>query len=216
MKAKMLMAALWATSALAAAPAALAQALPPPAQEASFDKLVINMLPAKGGAKLTVTSPAFKDGGDIPFENTLYRGNHFPGLAWSQGPKATQSYAVIMQDGDGSHGGDAVLHWTMYNISDRTTALAPNLASPPPAGAAYGPNVLGPHHIYEGPRTPPGPRHRYHFQVFALDAPISVDPNINYAELKAAMKDHVLASGQIIGMGLADPTAPPRPPHPAG
>ncbi|HVY35456.1 MAG TPA: YbhB/YbcL family Raf kinase inhibitor-like protein [Caulobacteraceae bacterium] len=211
MKTPLLIAAFAAASGLTAASAALAQALPPPAKEVSADKLVINMFPAKGGAKLKVTTPAFKDGGDIPFENTLYRGNHFPGLSWSKGPKATQTYAIVMQDGDGAHGGDAVLHWTMYNISARTTSLEPNLADPPPPGAAYGPNVLGPHHIYEGPRTPPGPRHRYHLQVFALDTPISVDPNLSYDGLKAAIKDHVLASGQVIGMGLADPTAPPRP-----
>ncbi len=211
MRTHLLLAAVTAAGGLAAASSALAQALPPPAKEVSADKLVINMLPAKGGAKLKVTTPAFKDGGDIPFENTLYRGNHFPGLAWSKGPKATQAYAIIMQDGDGNHGGDAVLHWTMYNVSARTTSLEPNLADPPPPGSAYGPNVLGPHHIYEGPRTPAGPRHRYHLQVFALDAPISVDPNISYDGLKAAMKGHVIASGQVIGMGLADPTAPPRP-----
>jgi para-nitrobenzyl esterase len=212
MKAHALIVALAATAGLTIASAAVAQQGPPPAKEVSADKLAINLFPAKGGAKLKVTSPAFKDGGDIPFENTLYRGNHFPGLSWSKGPAATQSYAIIMQDGDGNRGGDAILHWTMYNISDRTTSLEPNLANPPPPGSAYGPNVLGPHHIYEGPRTPMGPRHRYHFQVFALDTPISVDPNGDWAGLKAAISGHVLASGQLIGMGVADPTAPPRVP----
>ena len=212
MKAHALIAALMATAGLTIASAAAAQQGPPPAKEVSFDKLAINLFPAKGGAKLKVTTPAFKDGGDIPFENTLYRGNHFPGLSWSKGPASTQSYAIIMQDSDGNHGGDAILHWTMYNVSDRTSSLEPNLADPPPPGSAYGPNVLGPHHIYEGPRTPPGPRHRYHIQVLALDTPISVDPNVSWDDLKAAIKGHVVASGQIVGMGIADPTAPPHVP----
>ena len=53
--------------------------------------------PAKGGAKLTVTTPAWQDGGDIPYENTQYRGNVFPGLAWTRGPGGTKSYVVIMR-----------------------------------------------------------------------------------------------------------------------
>jgi para-nitrobenzyl esterase len=212
MKTQALIAALMATAGLTIASIAAAEQAPPPAKEVSFDKLAINLFPAKGGAKLKVTTPAFKDGGDIPFENTLYRGNHFPGLSWSKGPASTQSYVIIMQDSDGNRGGDAILHWTLYNVSDRTTSLEPNLANPPPPGAAYGPNVLGPHHIYEGPRTPPGPRHRYHIQVLALDTPISVDPNLSWDGLKAAIQGHVVASGQIVGMGIADPTAPPRAP----
>ena len=62
--------------------------------------------PAKSSAKLTVTTPAWTDGGDIPFENTQYRGNTFPGLEWTKGPKGTQSYALIMQDTDGVRQGD--------------------------------------------------------------------------------------------------------------
>ena len=47
--------------------------------------------PAKGSAKITVTSPAFPSGGDIPYENTQYRTNTFPGLSWSAGPAGTKS-----------------------------------------------------------------------------------------------------------------------------
>ena len=46
--------------------------------------------PPRNGAHLTVTTPAFADGGDMPFENTQYRGNNFPGLAWTAGPAGHQ------------------------------------------------------------------------------------------------------------------------------
>ena len=46
----------------------------------------------------------------------------------------------------------------------------------PPAGASFGPNVRGPNHAYMGPHTPPGPKHHYHFQVFALDQTIPAGP----------------------------------------
>ena len=79
----------------------------------------------------------------------------------------------------------------------------------PPAGAQYGPNIRGPAHAYQGPHTPPGPKHRYHFQVFALDTSIQHDSVTTFAELTAAMKDHVVASGEVIGLGQAPPVAKP-------
>src|ERR1700678_387940 len=72
-------------------------------------QLALATVPAKGTVRLTVESPAFKDGGDIPFENTQYRGNVFPGLSWSKGPQGTQYYVVIMQDTDAVVRGDAIL-----------------------------------------------------------------------------------------------------------
>ena len=214
MKSSLSAAALAAAFGLVIAPAAFAQA-PPPANEVSISKLALNLLPAKKGAALKVSSPAFKDMGDIPYENTQYRGNIFPGLQWSKGRKGTQSYAVIMQDTDGNHGGDAILHWTLFNIPAGATKLEAGATSPPP-GAMYGPNVVGPHHAYMGPRTPAGPKHRYHLQVFALDTVLQGDPGMTWGQLKAALDGHVLASGQTIGLGSVDPNAPKPAPRPAG
>ena len=198
---------------LAAVPFAHAQA-PPAATEAAADQLVLKLIPAKGNAMLKVSSPAFKDGADIPFENTQYRGNVFPGLQWSKGPRGTKSYVVIMQDADAVVKGDAILHWTMYDVPAGVTKLDAGMTAPP-TGAMNGPNIRGPNHEYMGPRTPAGPKHRYHLQVFALDAVIPSDPQLGYDALKAAMSGHVLASGQTVGLGQVDPTAPPPAPRPA-
>jgi para-nitrobenzyl esterase len=187
---------------------AFAQA-PPPATEVGIAQLALTNIPAKGGAKLTVTSPAFKDMGDIPFANTQYQGNTFPGLEWTAGPAGTKSYAIIMQDTDIMVRGGPILHWTAFNIAG--TKLDAGMTALP-AGASYGPNIRGATQAYMGPRTPAGPKHRYHFQVFALDTTIPADPAPTYETLTAAMKDHVLASGEIIGLGQVDPNAPPRTP----
>ena len=201
-----------AASLLIGAPA-FAQSPPPAATEVGIAKLALTNLPAKGGAKLAVTTPAFKDGADIPFENTQYRGNIFPGLAWSAGPKGTKSYAVIMQDTDAMVQGNPILHWTMANIPAAASKLDAAMSAPP-AGAAYGPNIRGPAMAYMGPRTPPGPKHRYHLQVYALDTTLPAEALANYDALTGAMNGHVLASGQVIGLGQADPTAPPPAPRP--
>ena len=67
----------------------------------------------------------------------------------------------------------------------------------------YGPNTRGRDQPYLGPRTPPGPKHRYHFQVFALDTVLAADAFATYATLAAAMDGHVLASGEVVGLGRA-------------
>jgi para-nitrobenzyl esterase len=196
------------------APASFAQTPGAPAPAGAVRPNALVELPAKGGAKLTVTTPAWKEGGDIPFENTQYRNNDFPGLTWTAGPAGTKSYAIIMQDTDGAARGAPILHWTLYNIPRTTTSLPPSMASSAnPAGSQYGPNYRGPNQSYLGPRTPPGPKHHYHLQVFALDTTIAQDPNTVFDGLEGAMRGHVLASGEVVGLGQADPTAPPPAPR---
>jgi para-nitrobenzyl esterase len=193
---------------LSVSPAVVRAQAPPPANEVGIGQLALTTIPAKGGAKLTVTSPAFKQMADIPFENTQYQGNKFPGLEWTAGPSGTRSYVVIMQDTDAMVRNAPILHWTMVNIPANTTKLDAGMSAPP-AGASYGPNIRGANQAYMGPRTPAGPKHRYHLQVFALDTTIPTETPLTYEALTAAMKDHVLASGEVIGLGQVDPNAPP-------
>lgn len=203
MKARIAIAALAGAFASAAVPAASAQQ-PPAATEVGGAQLALVNVPAKGGAKLTVTTQAFAPGGDIPFENTQYRGNVFPGLAWTAGPSGTKSYVVIMQDADALSRGAPILHWTMVNIPAATTKLDAGMTAPP-AGAQNGPNMRGASSPYMGPRTPAGPKHRYHLQVFALDTTLPEGTATTYAALTDAMKGHVLASGEVIGLGQVAP-----------
>lgn len=175
-------------------------------------RTALELAPAK--AKLTVTTPAFKTGEQIPFENTQYRTNTFPGLTWSKGPAATKSYAIIMQDSSLLLRGAPILHWTMFNIPAGVTKLDPGMTPDgKPAGSAYGPNYLGAAKPYTGPRTPPGPGDDYHFEVFALDTTVPAEAGSDYAVLAKAMEGHVLASGEVVGRGIADPNAPPLAPR---
>ena len=182
----------------------IAQAPPPPATENGAANLAMMLLPAKSSAKLTVTTPAWKPGGDIPFENTQYKGNTFPGLTWTAGPAGTVSYAIIMQDGD-SRNANPILHWTLFNIPKDVLKLDAGMTTQP-SGAFYGPNYRGQNQPYLGPRTPAGPKHRYHMQVFALDAMLKQDSTMsNIAGIIEAMKGHVLASGEVVGLGQMMP-----------
>lgn len=205
-----------AAAVVIAAPA-FAQAPPPPEVEAGKDLAAIVTLPAKDGAKLTVTTPGWKNGADIDFKYTQYKGNEFPGLEWTKGPASTRSYAIIMQDTDFVARGAPILHWSVVNVPATTTKLAAGMKPEEiPAGSIYGPNYQGAGKPYLGPRTPPGPKHRYHIQVLAIDTVLPADfaPK-NYDELIAPLKGHVVASGSVMGLGQADPSAPPPTPRPA-
>jgi para-nitrobenzyl esterase len=179
-----------------------AQSPPPKDPEVGIAQLALTNAPANGNAKLTVTSPAFKNMGDIPFENTQYQGNTFPGLEWTAGPAGTKSYVVIMQDTDAMRNGAPILHWTMVDIPATMTKLPAGMTDAP-SGAMHGPNIRGAMQSYMGPRTPAGPKHRYHLQVFALDTSVGGESMQGYDAMLAAMKGHVLASGEIIGLGSA-------------
>jgi para-nitrobenzyl esterase len=188
---------------------------PPPVDPAPGASLLVNAThPA--AAKLTVTTPGWKDGADIPFEYTQYQGNKFPGLEWSKGPAATKSYAIIMQDSAFVMRGSPILHWSIVNIPADVAKLPSGMKpEEKPAGSIYGPNYRGAAQPYLGPRTPPGPKHKYHMQVLALDIMLPADfaPK-SYAELVEPLKDHVIASGEVVGLGQVDPSAPPPAPRP--
>jgi para-nitrobenzyl esterase len=197
---------------LAAAPALAQVSRSTPGQPEA--RTALDLMPAK--AKLTVTTPAFKEGADIPFENTQYRTNTFPGLSWTKGPAGTKSYVLIMQDNDLILRGAPILHWTMFNIPAGVTKLDAGMApTGNPAGSSYGPNYKGASQPYTGPRTPPGPGDHYHFEIFAIDTTLPDEAKSDYAALTGAMTGHVLASGEVVGHGIADPSAPPPTPRPA-
>ena len=192
-----------AAAMMAAAPAFAQGAAPPPEVEAGKDLLATATLPAKDGAKLTVSTPGWKDGADIAFKYTQYEGNEFPGLEWSKGPAATKSYAIIMQDTDLVMRGSPILHWSVVNIPATVTKLPAGMKPEEiPAGSIYGPNYKGAAQPYLGPRTPPGAKHRYHIQVLAIDTVLPADfaPK-SYAELIEPLKGHELASGDVVGLG---------------
>ncbi len=193
---------------------AFAQSPPPvdPAPGASL--LAIATMPGK--EKLTVTTSGWKEGEDIPFKYTQYQGNNFPGLEWSKGPASTKSYAIIMQDSAFVMRGSPILHWSIVNIPASVTKLPEGMKpEEKPEGSIYGPNYQGAAKPYLGPRTPAGPKHRYHMQVLALDTTLPADfaPK-SYDELIAPLKGHVVAAGEVTGLGQVDPAAPPRAPRP--
>lgn len=157
-------------------------------------------------ATLTVTSTAFKEGGRLP-ESTVYNGfgysgeNRSPDLSWSGAPPGTLSFAITCFDPDAPTT-VGFWHWLLVNVPAATTSL--------PAGAGTeGKNPPGSLMCYTdfgvsafgGPAPPPGPPHRYHFNVYALDvAKLDLWPGATGALVMFNVNAHALAAGTLTGI----------------
>ena len=156
-------------------------------------------LPQGASSRMLVTSSVFNSGGQLDDKFTQNGDNMSPGLAWTKGPPGTQSYAVLTEDA-GVNRHDPIVHWVIFNIPSTTTSLPQNVPTDTTLenGAEQGKNVRGAAG-YIGPKPPAGQVHPYHFEVFALNSRLNVDPAAaDRNTVVTAMKNHVLASGEIV------------------
>jgi Raf kinase inhibitor-like YbhB/YbcL family protein len=145
--------------------------------------------------ELHVSSPSFRQGSAIPVEHTADGAGLPPELAWSKAPPGTQSFAILVDDPDAPDPAAPrriFTHWIVVGLPPHATSLRGGL----PLGASCGTNDLG-QRAWTGPNPPVG-RHRYFFRVWALDIMLHT-PGITRLELLAAIKDHVLAEGAVVG-----------------
>jgi Raf kinase inhibitor-like YbhB/YbcL family protein len=88
------------------------------------------------------------------------------------------------------------VHWVLYNLPPDSTGLAEGVKAMP-AGTMAGLNDWR-RADYGGPCPPIG-RHRYFHKLYALDAMLPRLSRPGKAEVEAAMRDHILAQGTLIG-----------------
>jgi Raf kinase inhibitor-like YbhB/YbcL family protein len=149
---------------------------------------------AQASATFTLASRDFKAGGEIPKRFTDYDIGMSPSLVWKGLPEGTKSLAVIMEDPDASSS-QPFLHWLAWNIDPAAGSIERGSVT---LGAKLGRNGRG-HPAYFGPRPPGKAPHHYHFQMFALDAQLTLKPGASREQLLQAMKGHVLAKASLVG-----------------
>jgi Raf kinase inhibitor-like YbhB/YbcL family protein len=152
----------------------------------------------EGHMAMTLTSSAFQQGGVIPKQYTCDGADLSPPLNWTTPPAGTKGFALIADDPDAPAG--TWVHWVVYNIPADERKLAENLPKTPKlrSGALQGTTDFR-RPGYGGPCPPPGPAHRYFFKLYALDIQLELPANATKAQLEAAMKDHILNEGQLLG-----------------
>jgi Raf kinase inhibitor-like YbhB/YbcL family protein len=155
---------------------------------AIFVGTILNM---NAASSISVTTPAFQAGGDIPAKFTCNGANANPELKINGVPNEAKSLVLIVDDPDAPRG--LFTHWIVWNIDPKTTDIGENSA---PAGGVQGTNDFGKRN-YGGP-CPPSGTHRYFFKIFALDAKVDLKPSARRAELDGAMRGHILAQGELM------------------
>ena len=150
---------------------------------------------------ITVTSPAFTNGGTIPRVNTCSGTGTPPTISWSKVPAGAKSVAVVVDDADAP--GGAFLHWLVVG-------LAPNAGSVP----SHAPGVseldnTGGTKGWTPPCPPAGTLHHYRFSVYAVRTYICADngdasngPGCaapSSVQALAQIKDTAVAKGVLVG-----------------
>lgn len=79
---------------------------------------------AKSTPPFTLSSPAVKDGGALPVEFTGDGDGVSPPLSWSNAPKGTQGFVLIMHHLDPE--GRTKIYWLMHDIAPSTSSAAKN------------------------------------------------------------------------------------------
>jgi Raf kinase inhibitor-like YbhB/YbcL family protein len=160
--------------------------------------------PPRAGAEegttmgLTLTSTAFKEGGDIPGAHTCDGADRSPALAWSEPPPGTKALALICDDPDAPAG--TWVHWVLYDLPADARGLPEGVLAERTlaSGAKQGTNDFG-RIGYGGPCPPRGPAHRYLFKLYALDSPAPLAPGARKAQVEASIKGHVLGEAKLMG-----------------
>src|SRR5207248_6983226 len=123
---------------------------------------------AQGKKPMKLISTEFSEGKEIPIKYTCDGEDIAPPLSWTNEPKETKSFVLIMNDPDAPVGNWD--RWIVYNIPAETHVLASNTSLP--KGTLEGLNSWGKSQ-YGGP-CPPDRRHRYFFKLYALDITLNL------------------------------------------
>jgi Raf kinase inhibitor-like YbhB/YbcL family protein len=165
-----------------------------------------------GGPALSVTSPSFPDGGEVPMKYSFYGENKLPEFKfnWSQAgnsvaaPATLQSYAVIFHDIENAtaKGPADTLHWSAFNIPATAAGLPEGMGGGDlPDGTRNGPGIAAGRGTpsYFGPGAGPGPFHHYVWEFYALDTKLDLPANTTRDEIMKAMEGHVIGKAAYVG-----------------
>ena len=150
---------------------------------------------------MRVSSPAFAEGGQIPWRYAAPNANELPPLHIEDVPATARSLVLILEDVNSPLG--TVTHWLAWNIPPETRSLdAVNL----PETCRIGTDSFG-KVGYLGPIPPEG-RHHYRFLLIALDTTLELANGATRPALERAMANHAIDRAEV--SGIVDASSPDR------
>src|SRR6185436_12297849 len=79
--------------------------------------------PPKAPSSITLRSPAFTDGAEIPKQYTCDGDSISPPLVWSSVPRKAKELALLVEDPDAP--GGTFVHWTAWGIPTTASQIPP-------------------------------------------------------------------------------------------
>lgn len=158
---------------------------------------------------LTMTSTAFTDGAMLPAAYTCSAKPAAvnPPLAWTNVPKDTASFAIILHDLEprARKGIEDNLHWMIWNIPPTVTSLAEGSIAPDKAELSDGSRQSQPGAPAPGYRGPCPPMnvalvHHYTYELFALDQKMDVPTGATRNDLLKAMDGHIIGHAVLMSV----------------
>jgi hypothetical protein len=142
----------------------------------------------KAPAALRVSTPAFIDGSRLPKRYTCDGAGEEPPMQAGTVPPSTSELVLVVSDPDAP--GGTFVHLTRYGLSPRGDGAVDH-------GGTEGVNSAG-KTGWTPPCPPPGDDpHRYVWSVYALRDASGLEAGAKPADVTAALRDGVLASGTI-------------------
>jgi Raf kinase inhibitor-like YbhB/YbcL family protein len=155
-------------------------------------KLATRKLGLRSPGAITVTSAAFEHGHALPLSATADGDGLPPPIAWRGVPTFARGLVLICEDPDAPFPKPFV-HWLVYGMPaspDGVLARTPH---------REGKNSTLAHGFTPAAPPPKHGKHRYHFQLFALDHDLALEAGAGRSALLEAMRGHVVAWGELIG-----------------
>ena len=150
---------------------------------------------------ITLESPAWTDGGDLPDRYTADGERVSPPLSWRGAPEDAQSLVLVVEDPD-APSAEPLVHLLAWDLPPDLTSIDEGLfRSPDHEGLDEN---LGRNSFLQSAYLPPDPptghgAHLYAFQIFALDRRLEFDHSPGRQAVVEAMTGHVLAKGVLVG-----------------
>jgi Raf kinase inhibitor-like YbhB/YbcL family protein len=171
-------------------------------------------VPAKADGVFTLQSSTFQDGhimpkkvansrANMPNDPNCVGENVSPQFSWSNAPKGTKSFVLLMSDPEG-RAPSGVSHWVAYGIPASVTGFAEGELSKTSDKYVGGKSTMGVGH-YSGPCTTANTTpHHYTFVLIATDFEVGdLPPGLTREELAQRFGPppaHVKGSTGLVGL----------------
>jgi Raf kinase inhibitor-like YbhB/YbcL family protein len=147
--------------------------------------------PDMSGSDITVTSPEFSEGAQLPDRYTCHGAGLSPPLRWSGVPPAAAALALIVTDPDAP--GGTYTHWVVFDLPPQVHELASGTTLPQARQATNSAGTIG-----YTPPCPPSGTHHYRFTLIGLRDRIELPNGAPLDQAIQHISAEALARGTLV------------------